>query len=141
MKNLLAKMNCYLGCWSEPSILLARIALAVVFIKAGWGKFGRLDQVTGFFESLGIPFAGLQAPMVASLELLLGIFILIGFLTRMSSVVLSIIMVVALFTAHAGEIDGIGALLSQAPFLYILLFLILMGKGAGKYSVDHRMKW
>ena len=122
-------------------LFLNRLVLAAVFISAGWGKFHNLDHVVGFFSTIGIPAANIQAPMVAAFELVGGVMIFAGFWTRLISIPLSIIMVVALATAHAGDIANVMMLLKQAPFLYLLLFLTLMVTGPGKISLDAFLKW
>ncbi|MBA3540929.1 MAG: formate dehydrogenase accessory sulfurtransferase FdhD, partial [Deltaproteobacteria bacterium] len=45
----------------------------VTFATTGWGKLGNLEAVTRYFDSLGIPAANVQAPMVAALELVRGL--------------------------------------------------------------------
>ena len=50
--------------WLPP--LAARMTLGLVFIESGWGKLHNLEKVTSYFTELGIPFASIQAPTVAS---------------------------------------------------------------------------
>lgn len=129
-----------LSVFSDLGPLLARVTLGVVFIQAGWGKFGNLERTIGFFEGLGIPMANLQAPMVAGFELIGGVLILVGLLSRIVSIPLAFIMLVALFTAHAENLDGIGALFGETPYLYFVLFISLLLAGPGKFSLDRALK-
>ena len=139
MKALAAKYRSLTDKIDFLPPLLARLTLGFTFIQAGWGKFGRLDNIAGYFDSLGIPAASLQAPLVASVEFVGGLLILIGLGTRYASLFLIAVMTVALFTAHKDEIEGLSDLFSQAPFLYILLFIWLTVAGAGRFSVDHKL--
>ena len=52
----------------------ARMALGWVFVQSGWGKLHNLPRVVEYFSSLGIPAPQLQAPFVAGVELVGGLF-------------------------------------------------------------------
>jgi len=116
--------------------LLSRICIGYIFIQSGWGKWHHLDKVIAFFTSLGIPAPTLQAPFVASVELLGGSLVLVGLFSRVASVPLIGTMVVAILTAKRGDIHELGDLLFMPEFLFIILLLWLIIKGAGALSVD-----
>lgn len=116
--------------------LVSRIVIGSVFIESGIGKFGDLSKVISYFESLKIPLASVQAPIVAGVELIFGIFILVGFFTRLSSLPLIGIMLVALITAKAEDITDFSALTGTIEFLYIVILLWLATHGAQTLSVD-----
>jgi putative oxidoreductase len=116
--------------------LLSRLVIGVVFVHSGWGKLHNLEQVTRFFASLGVPFPELQAPFVATTELVCGALVLAGFATRFAAVPLMGTMVVALATALAPKITGVNALFGLAEFLYLALLLQLAVGGAGAVSLD-----
>ncbi|MGZ3823853.1 MAG: DoxX family protein [Bdellovibrio sp.] len=116
--------------------LLARITIGWIFIESGWGKLHNLSQVVDFFNSLNIPFASVQAPFVAGLELVAGIMILVGMFTRIASLPLIAIMVVALATAKREEITDLSALLGTADFLYIVILSWLAAYGSQCFSVS-----
>jgi len=116
--------------------ILTRITLGVLFAQAGWGKFGRLDGVISYFESLGIPAAHLQAPFVAGVELVAGVLILIGLGTRYAAIPLIGVMIVAIKTALWEDVEGISSLFEMSEFLYIVLLVWLVSTGAKTLSVD-----
>ena len=120
--------------WSVP--LLARIVIGSVFIQAGWGKLNDLESVIDFFRSLGIPAPELQAPFVAVVEFGGGIFILLGFFTRLFALPLMGTMVVAILTAKLSEFTGPFDLFGTQEFDYIVLLLTLFVFGAGPLSID-----
>ena len=120
--------------WAPP--LLARIALGVVFIGTGWGKLHNLDKVIQFFSDLGIPAANIQAPFVAGVELVGGVLILLGLMTRLAAIPLMVTMAVAIFTAKMGDVTGIGDFLELTEFLYFILFFWLFTAGPGALSAD-----
>ena len=114
----------------------ARLALGWVFVQSGWGKLHNLENVIGYFESLGIPAPHLQAPFVAGVEFVGGVLILGGLFTRVVSVPLAITMVVALLTAKRADIATTGDLYGAVEFLYLLVFGFLAAFGAGALSLD-----
>jgi putative oxidoreductase len=116
--------------------LVSRITIGYVFLESGIGKLQNLPKVVGYFESLKIPFASIQAPMVSCFEVVFGLFILIGFFTRLSAIPLMGIMAVALLTAKASEITDFSALLGMIEFLYIVILLWLATHGSQSLSID-----
>ncbi len=120
--------------WLPP--LLARITVGWVFFQAGLGKLGNLDNVIGFFTSLGIPAPAFNAYLVAWIECLGGLLLIAGLGTRLISIPLSIIMIVALCTAQAENVTGFTALLGVTDFLYLLLLVWLMIAGPGRVAID-----
>jgi putative oxidoreductase len=123
-----------LFAWLPP--LLARITVGWVFVESGWGKLHHLDKVTAFFTDLGLPAPGFQAHLVATTEFAGGLLLLAGLLTRLASVPLMIIMVVAIATAKKDELHGFSDLIGFSEYLYILLLFWLLIKGAGILSAD-----
>jgi len=60
-------------------ILLVRICIGLEFFESGRGKlFYRLDGLIEDFERWGIPLADVQAPLVASIELVAGLCLILG---------------------------------------------------------------
>lgn len=120
--------------WFPP--LLARLSLGVVFTQNGWGKLHNIEKVADYFAKLGIPFSGFSAGLVATLEFACGLLLLAGLATRLSSLILTVIMVVALFTAKRGDIWGVSDLFSLSEYLFIVLFSYLAIAGPGPLSID-----
>jgi putative oxidoreductase len=123
----------------DTILLVVRIVVAVVFIQAGWGKLSDIQQTAGYFGSIGIPMPFLNAILASVTEFVGGIHLLVGFQTRLVSIPLAFTMLVALLTAHLGEITSISALFNQKPLHFLLFFLIFATVGAGKISLDAKM--
>lgn len=116
--------------------LLLRFVIGWVFVEAGWGKLGKLDKVAEYFSSLGIPFASLQAPMVASLEFVGGLFIILGLFTRITSLKLAGVMFVAIMTAFWPDLESFTEVFSLSETSYLMIFIYLAFHGAGCLSLD-----
>jgi putative oxidoreductase len=129
------------SAWREKTswvpILLARLTLGIVFAESGWGKLHNLPKVVEFFTQLGIPAPGIQAPFVAGVELVCGLLILVGLLTRLAAIPLSVTMLVAIATAKMSDVHSIGDFADLTEFAYFVLLMWLAWEGGGKVSVDH----
>lgn len=105
MKMILNRVDNLLNT-SKPldgvPLLLLRLYLAPIMIQAGWNKYSHFGDTVAWFEhSLGMPLPGLMAALAVGAELIGGVFILFGFLTRLTSIPLMVTMLVAAITVHA----------------------------------------
>jgi putative oxidoreductase len=116
--------------------LLARVVVGVVFVATGWGKLHDLESVVSFFRQLGIPTPELQAPFVATVELVGGALVLLGFGTRIASILLAGTMLVAIATAIWPEVSGLIDLLGRVEVLYLVLFGWVAVAGPGAASLE-----
>jgi putative oxidoreductase len=116
--------------------LLARVVVGVVFVATGWGKLHDLPHVVDFFRQLGIPAPELQAPMVATVELVGGTMILLGLGARLAALPLMATMVVAIATAVWPQAEGVIDLLGRVEVLHLVLFVWIAIVGPGPVSVD-----
>ena len=123
-----------------PFLLLVRLTLGIVFIESGWGKIHNTEKVIQYFTSLHIPAPVFQAHLVAWMEFIGGLFVMVGFLTRLISIPLLMIMIVAIITTQIPAIKEFSDLLGTIEFLYALLFIGLIVQGAGLLSIDHLLK-
>jgi len=120
--------------WLPP--LAARVAVGWTFMLTGWGKLHDLDSVISFFRDLGIPHPELQAPFVASVELVCGTLFCIGLFSRIAALPLVGTMVVAIATAKWADISSFGDLYGTVEFLYIVIFAWIAACGPGPIAVD-----
>jgi putative oxidoreductase len=129
------KIACYL---QSPFLLCVRLALGWQFAITGWGKLHNLSQITGFFESLHLPFPALTAVFVANVEFFGGILLILGLLSRVTGLVLSINMVVAYITADWAAFTSwdFDKFTKADPFLFLAVPLIVLIFGAGVFSLD-----
>lgn len=125
--------------WAEYAPLVLRVVIGIAFIMHGWQKVsGGLAGTTGFFASVGIPFAAFFAFVVTWLEFLGGIALVLGLATHWVSKLLAIDMLVAILVVHAkgGFFVPTGV---ELPLLLLAATISLMITGGGKYSLD--AKW
>jgi len=88
-------------------LLLLRLYLAPVMIQAGWTKHTGFENIVEWFGNaewgLGLPLPTLMAALATYTELVGGVLLLFGLLTRVVSLPLMITMLVAMFTVHAKQ--------------------------------------
>ncbi|HEU4403028.1 MAG TPA: DoxX family protein [Candidatus Polarisedimenticolia bacterium] len=120
--------------WLPPT--LARLCVGWLFMNTGWGKLHHLPDLVSYFTELGIPAPQIQAPFAAANEFVCGLLILVGLATRLASVPLIIVMIVAIATAKKGDLSGVADLFGFTEFLYILLLVYLGVSGPGPLSLD-----
>jgi putative oxidoreductase len=119
-------------------LAVLRIVLGVIFAKEGAGKllgwFGGsgFAGTCAFFAGLGIPFPEFNAILVGTVELVGGLALVLGFLTRLAVVPIAITMGVAILTAHRG--GG-----WSYPLLVIAACGALLQVGAGPLSLDRAL--
>ena len=112
-----------------------RITIGVLFIVHSIGKFDVSSK--GFFSSVGLPAD--MAVLIGLLELLGGIFLVAGVLTRISSSLLAIEMLgVILYVKKLQAFSGKGGVEMDLLAFAILLTMIVLGPG--KISVSHIIK-
>ncbi|WP_423747310.1 DoxX family protein (plasmid) [Haladaptatus sp. SPP-AMP-3] len=119
--------------------LLIRLAVGSIMIVHGTGKLFSvgpaamsIHQFTGFLASLGVPAPSIAAWVVALIELVGGLCILVGFLTRFAAFVVGIDMLAATLLVHLPE----GFSDSELTIVLCLVSLALISFGAGKLSID-----
>ena len=119
------------------ALLLARLAVGLVFMSTGWGKIHSVAKVTEFFASLHIPAPGFHAVVVGWSELLCGTALVIGLMTRLATIPLIVSMIVAILTAKRGDIHGFFDLVAFEEFTYLIILIVIAILGPGAIALDH----
>ena len=120
--------------WLGP--LLARVTVGWVFATTGWGKLHGLKKVIDYFADLGIPYPQIQAPFASANEFVCGVLVLLGLGTRIASIPLIVVMLVAIRTAQWENVDSTAALLGLLEWSYVAIFAWLAIAGPGPVSID-----
>lgn len=126
---------------SRPQILLIRLMVGAVFLSEGIQKFLFPGlRGAGRFEKIGLPNPGFLGAFVGSFEILCGLLVLLGLLTRLATIPLIIIMLVALATTKSEVLtnEGFWAMMhgSRTDWAMLLGSLFLLITGGGKWSFD-----
>ena len=136
--NVLAKL---IVTNAPAATLLLRFLAGGVFFVEGAKKFLFAAQWgAGRFAKIGIPFPDLTGPFVGVVEIVCGLLLLLGLLTRLGAILLLIDISVAIATTKVPILLKSGFFAMEDPartdysMLMSLLFLLIVG--AGRWSLD-----
>ena len=99
-------------------------------------KWNDISVVASWFDSMGLPLPTLQAYMAASTESAGVVLLTLGLFTRLISIPLMVVMVVAVVTVHLPYGFSSGDNGFEIPLYYFLMLFVLVAHGAGKLSID-----
>lgn len=119
------------------SLLFARLTLAYGFFGPAMNKWSDISSVASWFGTLGIPVPTLSAYLAAGTELLGVVLLTLGLFTRLISLPLIVVMIVAITTVHLAHGFSAGENGFEIPLYYLLFLAIFASFGAGKFSLDH----
>jgi putative oxidoreductase len=118
--------------------LVLRLAIGGLFLWHGIDKFrAGIDMVESMFTMWGVPAPALAAPAVALVEIVGGLALILGIGTRAFAMVLSVVMVGALYWVKTDvgliPMDAAGA---EVELAYLGGLLALVALGPGPLSID-----
>lgn len=149
-------LNYYLYTDTDKTTVLIRFLVGITFLSEGIQKFlYPALRGPGRFESIGMPYPEFTGYFVGGFEIICGLLVLIGFLTRFAVLPLIAIMLTALFTTKLPILLGTGfwgfslrelehyGLLSMLhefrnDFAMLIGSIFLFIKGGGFWSLDHK---
>lgn len=114
-----------------------RIVFGLVFLMYGSQKFGMLGGVDG--QGASAPFLSFPYGVAGLIEVVVGVLLVIGLLTKVAAFIGSGEMAVAYFMAHAANGPTPVQNGGQAAVLFCFAFLYIAARGAGIWSADGAM--
>ncbi|WP_137290926.1 DoxX family protein [Natronorubrum halophilum] len=121
--------------YEEHIYFVFRVLVGLLFMQHGAQKlFGLFGGVDG--SGSAAPLLGMYG-VAGVIELIGGLLLVIGVLTRLVALITAGQMIVAQFIAHLP--DGIVPIQNggELGLLYIAAFLVLVLYGSGQYSLEH----
>lgn len=120
---------------------LSRFLIAAIFIYSGITKIPAFEGMSAMMGQAGFPAPGLFLAVAVIIELVGGLMLLVGYRTRLASIMLILFMIPATLIFHVAAIDG-----TQQGYMEIITtlknlaiigaLLHVTANGAGAYSVD-----
>jgi len=121
----------------DAALAALRVAIGGIFAAHGAQKlfvYG-IDGVAGAFGGMGIPMPGITGPLTGVVELLAGLALVVGLLTRLAGLGLAAIMLGAIGMVHIGAgfwaPNGV-----EFPLALLAGATTLALAGAGRFSLD-----
>ena len=127
---------------TDLGLLILRITVAGLMLFHGVAKLSHLDGTKGMLSEVGLP--EFIAYGVFITELIAPILMIIGYRTKLASLVFFFGMVAALLMAHSNNIFALsktGGLQIELILLFALGALALFFTGAGKYAIATKNGW
>lgn len=114
-----------------------RVLLALIFVMGGLGKIGAGYAPTqGYMDAMGVP--GMLLPLVILLEIGGGLALILGWKTRIVSILLAGFTVIAALIFHNNFADQMQMIMFMKNLAISGGLLILAANGAGAFSMDKR---
>jgi putative oxidoreductase len=140
-----------LDAGGQRANLVVRLLVGLVFVPEGVKKFLFPEQWgAGRFERIGIPAPEAMAYFVGGVEIVFGLLLLVGLLTRLATIPLLIDITVAIATTKIPLLwraTAVSAKVgfwsmqaeSRTDFAMLMGLLFLLFAGGGLFSLDTRL--
>jgi putative oxidoreductase len=127
----------------DAGLLLQRMSIGILILFHGIANmFSNYSFIKTLLSGIGIP--EFIAYFVFLGEIIAPILIIIGWRTRLASLVLVFNMLIAILMAHSGDIftlNQFGGWGIELQGLYLFGALVIFLLGAGNYAVSNNSKW
>ncbi len=128
------------------AVVLVRVAVGLIFATQGLLKYTDPKMGVERFTKIGFPHPWFTAHFVGAFEMVCGILVLVGLLTRMAAVPLLAVISMAIATTKIPELfrpnQGFWFMVSDArtDFAMFCCLLFLIAVGGGALAIDHWRK-
>ncbi|MHC3993482.1 HvfX family Cu-binding RiPP maturation protein [Thiomicrolovo sp. ZZH C-3] len=118
------------------SLLFVRLILAYGFYEPAKMKWSDIGSVAEWFGSMGLPLPTLQAYLAATTEASGVVLLTLGLFTRLITIPLMVVMLVAITLVHLPNGFQSGNNGFEIPLYYFIMLFVLLTHGAGTLSFD-----
>ncbi|RLD71175.1 MAG: DoxX family protein [Bacteroidetes bacterium] len=125
------------GKLRDVPLLMFRWILALGFYEPAMMKVKNLSGVAEWFESMNYPLPMVTATLSMVTEVTGIVLLIVGLGTRLISIPMMFVMVIATLTVHLPNGFPAGENGFEIPLYYFLMLFALVVYGSGKYSLDH----
>src|SRR5919112_2044042 len=124
--------------------LAVRLITGIIILAHGWQKLTEMGPGNfggQMLAGLGVPLPVLMGYVVTFVEIIGGILLIVGFLSRLAALLLAINLVVAvlLVKTNVGLLSGSSGTGAELDLALIAGLLVILFAGPGRLSVDHAL--
>ncbi len=127
----------------DTGLLLQRLTIGLLILFHGIANFAsNYSFIKSLLNGSGIPEVIAYSVFVG--EIIAPILIVIGWRTRLASLILAFNMLIAIFMAHSADIftlNQFGGWGIELQALYLFGAIVIFLLGAGKYAVSTTSQW
>ena len=127
---------------TDLGLLILRIAVGALMLLHGIAKLNGVSFIEGMLDGVGLP--AFLAYGVYITEIVAPLFIIVGYRTRLASIVFAVGILLAMFLVHSGDIISLnqhGGWGVELLGLYLFGSITLFFSGGGKIAVSSTNKW
>ena len=118
--------------------VVGRIFLSTLFLIEGTNKIFNYEETIQYMENFGVP--GYLAIPAIILEILFPLLLIIGYQTKIAALVMMIFTIVVAIIFHTNFDDQMQFITFFKDIAIAGGFIIIFVNGAGKFSVDYKLK-
>jgi putative oxidoreductase len=124
--------------------LAVRVIAGITMLAHGWQKLTEMGPGNfggQMLAGMGVPLPVFMGYVVTFLEITCGILLIVGFLSQLAALLLTIDLVIAilLVKVNVGFISGSNGTGAELDLALIAGFLVILFAGPGRLSVDHAL--
>lgn len=119
--------------------LLGRLLISALFLISAYNKIFSIDGTMGWMEGFGIP--GFLIYPTILLEIILPLFVIVGYKAKISSAILAIFCLATAFIFHFDFLDQIQTILFLKNIGLAGGFLFIVANGTKDWSIDREKKF
>lgn len=136
MKDFFGEIGVLFSYPKNLILLGVRWVLAYGFAMPALLKLNDMSETAKWFDAISIPFPTFTANLVSGIESLGIVLLILGLFTRYVAILLSFVMLGAIFYVHIEHGFSVADNGIEIPLYYFLFLVNLAAFGAGKYSLD-----
>ena len=119
--------------------LLGRLLISALFLLSAYNKILSIDGTMSWMEGFGVP-GFLLYPTIA-LEIILPLFVIIGYQARISACLLAIFCIATAFLFHFNFVDQMQTIAFLKNLGLAGGFLFIVANGTKDWSIDREKKY
>jgi putative oxidoreductase len=125
-----------------PSLLLGRGLLGIYFILPGVQKISQYEMMTQYMDKHEVPFIQVLLPLTILLQILLGVFLIVGFKAKYAAFFLAgLTLVISIFMHNFWNLHEGGNVQHETQNFFKNMgimagLLVLSARGSAQFSLD-----
>ena len=119
--------------------LLGRLLISALFLLSAYNKIFSIDGTMSWMSGFGVP--GILLYPTIAIEIILPLFIIVGYRARLSAGILAIFCVATAFIFHYDFLDQMQTIAFLKNLGLAGRFLFIVANGTKEWSIDRKKKY